>query len=139
MSVKLGEKIQRLRKEKGISQEELAAQLSVSRQAVSKWELGESMPDTENVVRLSNLFEVTTDFLLKDGAVRDNEEKLDSTERAVLIISIKRKLMLGTSIAFIAFSVFCFVTAVSYLGSLLSMIIGLINFGTGIYLIIRNS
>ncbi len=51
----LGEKIQRLRKEKGLSQEQLAAQLTISRQAISKWELGESMPDTENIVQLSKL------------------------------------------------------------------------------------
>ena len=62
----LGEKIQRLRKEKGMSQEQLAAQLTISRQAVSKWELGESMPDTENIIQLSKLFSVSTDFLLND-------------------------------------------------------------------------
>lgn len=62
----LGEKIQRLRKEKGLSQEQLAAQLTISRQAISKWELGESMPDTENIVQLSKLFGVTTDYLLND-------------------------------------------------------------------------
>ena len=62
----LGEKIQRLRKEKGMSQEQLAAQLTISRQAISKWELGETMPDTENIVQLSKLFDVSTDYLLND-------------------------------------------------------------------------
>jgi len=68
-----GEKIYRLRKEKRMSQEELAAQLDVSRQSISKWELGESMPDTENIVQLSRLFEVSTDFLLKDELESDTE------------------------------------------------------------------
>ena len=49
----LGEKLQRLRKARGMSQEELAAQMGVSRQAVSRWELNIALPDTENVVRLS--------------------------------------------------------------------------------------
>ena len=62
----LGEKIQRLRKARGMSQEELSGQLTVSRQAISKWELGESVPDTENVVQLSKVFNVSTDYLLHD-------------------------------------------------------------------------
>ena len=64
----LGEKIQILRKQKGISQEQLAAQMTVSRQAISKWELGESVPDVENVVQLSKIFNVTTDYLLQSDA-----------------------------------------------------------------------
>lgn len=62
----LGEKLQRLRRQGGLSQEQLAEQLSVSRQAVSKWELDETMPDTENVVQLSRLFGVSCDYLLLD-------------------------------------------------------------------------
>ena len=69
----LGEKIQRLRKARGMSQEELSAQLTVSRQAISKWELGESVPDTENVVQLSKIFNVSTDYLLHD----DHNDDMD--------------------------------------------------------------
>ena len=54
--MKLGEKLQQLRKRSGLSQEQLASQLAVSRQAVSKWELDETMPDTENVIQLSRIF-----------------------------------------------------------------------------------
>ena len=61
-----GEKLQALRKARGWSQEELATQINVSRQALSKWESGASVPDTENVVALSRLFGVSTDYLLKD-------------------------------------------------------------------------
>ena len=61
----LGEKLQRLRKARGMSQEELAGRLEVSRQAVSRWELNLALPDTEHVVRLSEMFGVTTDYLLK--------------------------------------------------------------------------
>ena len=64
--MKLGEKLQKLRKQNGLSQEQLAARLTVSRQAVSKWELDETMPDTENVLQLSRLFGVSCDYLLRD-------------------------------------------------------------------------
>ena len=66
ITMKLGEKLQQLRRQSGLSQEQLAAQLTVSRQAVSKWELDETMPDTENVIQLSRLFGVSCDYLLRD-------------------------------------------------------------------------
>ena len=69
----LNEKIYQLRKRKGLSQEELASQLTVSRQSISKWELGESVPDTENVVQLSKIFCVSTDYLLNDEYKSDND------------------------------------------------------------------
>lgn len=62
----LGEKLQQMRKQAGFSQEELAGRMGVSRQAVSKWELDETMPETENVVQLSRLFGVSCDYLLRD-------------------------------------------------------------------------
>ena len=64
----LSEKLTRLRKARGMSQEQLAAALGVSRQAVSKWELGEAVPDVSRVVAMSELFGVTTDYLLKDAS-----------------------------------------------------------------------
>jgi transcriptional regulator with XRE-family HTH domain len=72
MSMTLGEKIYRLRKARGMSQEELASHLAVSRQAVSKWELTESIPDTENIVQISRLFGVSTDYLLVEDYKSDN-------------------------------------------------------------------
>ena len=63
----LGEKIQILRKQQGMSQEQLSAVMGVSRQAISKWEVGESIPDVDNVVQLSEIFGVTTDYILKNG------------------------------------------------------------------------
>ncbi len=55
-----------LRKKAGWSQEELAEQMNVTRQSVSKWEGAQSVPDLEKMIRLSELFEVSTDYLLKD-------------------------------------------------------------------------
>lgn len=60
----LGEKIQKYRKERRMSQEDLAALLGVSRQAVSKWELNDTIPDTENVIQLGRILGVSLDYLL---------------------------------------------------------------------------
>lgn len=65
-----GEKLQKLRSREGLSQDALAELLNVSRQAVSRWERDETMPETEKVVRISDHFHVTTDYLLKDGPER---------------------------------------------------------------------
>ena len=62
----LAEKIMKLRKQKGWSQEELALRLNVSRQSVSKWESMTSLPDLDKIIKLSELFGVSTDYLLKD-------------------------------------------------------------------------
>lgn len=62
----LAEKIIKLRKQNGWSQEELAARLNVSRQSVSKWESAASIPDLNKIIRLSEIFGVSTDYLLKD-------------------------------------------------------------------------
>ena len=62
----LGEKLQKLRKARGWSQEELAGKIEVSRQAISRWESGETLPDAANLLKLSDLFGVTSDYLLRD-------------------------------------------------------------------------
>lgn len=69
----IADRIQTLRKSKGMSQEELADAAGVSRQAVSKWESEQSIPDLDKVVILSEIFEVTTDYLLK--GIEPVEEK----------------------------------------------------------------
>lgn len=67
----LGEKIMELRKKNGWSQEELAGKLKVSRQSVSKWESAMSVPELDKVLQLSEIFEVSTDYLLKDDKEED--------------------------------------------------------------------
>ena len=62
-----GEKLVRLRKEKNLSQEALAEQVNTTRQAVSKWENGQGYPDTEKLLIISHLFQVSVDSLLKDN------------------------------------------------------------------------
>ena len=64
----LPEKLYTLRKKSGLSQEQLAEALNVSRQAISKWEGGSAMPESDKLLALSNYFGVSLDYLLKDGA-----------------------------------------------------------------------
>lgn len=68
------EKLQKLRKQNGLSQEQLAEKLNVSRQAVSKWESEQSIPDLEKVILMSDYFGVTTDYILKGIEPTENNE-----------------------------------------------------------------
>lgn len=71
------EKLCVLRSQSGYSQEQLAEKMGVSRQAVSKWESGVTLPETEKIIQLSNLFDVSTDFLLRDVLVERSRDSLD--------------------------------------------------------------
>ena len=83
----LADKIIELRKKSGWSQEELAEKLEVSRQAISKWESAQSIPDMRRIVSMSQLFGVSTDYLLKDEMERSEPEESvaepDTAERTV--------------------------------------------------------
>ena len=85
----LADKIIKLRKKNGWSQEELAEKMNVSRQAVSKWESAQTIPDLGKILQLSTLFGVTTDYLLKDEI--EDEELTDdiSSDKTVKRISIE--------------------------------------------------
>ena len=94
----LADKIADLRKKNGWSQEKLANQLGVSRQAVSKWESALSIPDLDKIVKMSLIFGVSTDYLLKDSleAGRESEEvmecntaELGMDEKAIQMISME--------------------------------------------------
>ena len=69
-----GEKLQALRRRAGMSQDTLAEKLDVSRQAVSKWERDETMPETEKVIRIAQLFGVSTDYLLLPDPPQENPQ-----------------------------------------------------------------
>ena len=71
------DKLYSLRTQGGYSQEALAEKVNVSRQAISKWELGLTLPDTDKIVALSKLFDVTIDYLLKDEIKVNKDESLD--------------------------------------------------------------
>ena len=75
----LADKIMNLRKKAGWSQEELAQQLNVTRQSVSKWEGAQSLPDLEKILQMSRLFGVSTDFLLKDELEAESPDPAPDT------------------------------------------------------------
>lgn len=67
------EKLVQLRKKEGYTQEELADRLEVSRQAISRWEIGTAVPDSSNLLRISKLFQVSADYLLNDDYESDDD------------------------------------------------------------------
>lgn len=74
--MELGKKIYQLRKLSGMTQEQLAEKLNISRQTLSKWENGTSMPDVESVVRLSALFDTSLEeLLLEEGNMRRRQKR----------------------------------------------------------------
>ena len=74
--MEFSKKLYKLRKEKGLSQEELANKLNVSRQTISKWEVGETTPELEKLVDLSNVFSISLDELVLD---KEESEKTKET------------------------------------------------------------
>ena len=73
------ERLGALRRAKGMSQEDLAEKMGVSRQAVQKWESGASTPEIENLVRLGDFFEVSLDYLIKGQEQLEQKEDASGT------------------------------------------------------------
>jgi len=84
------EKVLELRKKAGLSQEELAEKLEVSRQAISRWETGLAMPDASNLLQLSKLFKVSIDYLIQEEYSSDKELPTVKTQEASLNMGIKK-------------------------------------------------
>lgn len=83
-------KLYNLRKQKGLSQEELANRLNVSRQTVSKWEVGDSTPDMEKLIAISDVFDISLDELVKDKVPEHNAE---NTVKSEIISELKEKVL----------------------------------------------
>lgn len=86
----IAERIQNLRKKNGISQEEFADKIGVSRQAVSKWESEQSLPDIEKIIAMSNYFNVSTDYILKgiEITAEENNKKIDSVIFTIIATAV---------------------------------------------------
>ena len=108
----LSKKIYEMRKAHGLSQEQLAEKLCVSRQSVSKWESGESIPELERLVEISKVFNVTTDYLLKESEVDEltiRTEMLEKQQQSLLSEAKKterrrRRLLRCTVVYLIAYA-----------------------------------
>lgn len=112
-----------LRKQKGFSQEELAGRLNVSRQTVSKWEVGESTPDMEKLLAISDLFEVSLDELVKGEEAQPagtsetivKSELYSDIKEHVLTEDNKKKAQKGLKIAGIAVGIFVLIDIISFI------------------------
>ncbi len=93
-----GEKITMIRKENNLTQEQFAEMLNVSRQSVSKWELGISFPDTEKLIRIGKLFSCSLDYLLKDEIESKDVNQLQESDHA------RRNYYLGAFYTYLSFS-----------------------------------
>lgn len=82
--MKFHEKLQNLRKNAGMTQLELAEKLMVLRQAISKWETGNAIPDVENIISICDLFRVSLDYLVRDTQVVETEEIVQNTTEKIV-------------------------------------------------------
>lgn len=97
--MELKNKIQELRKSKKLSQENLAEKLNLSRQAVAKWENGETYPDINNLIQLSNIFNISLDRLLKeDECMNLIEKEYNASEIIDFLILAKKNTYAGNAI-----------------------------------------
>ena len=89
--MKFNEKIIMLRKNKNLSQEDLGNELGVARQTISKWELGETTPEMDKLIKMSEIFEITLDDLIKDtepNIDKNNANNTNTQKLAGLVIKI---------------------------------------------------
>lgn len=116
--MKFNEKLIELRKTKGLSQEELGNELGVSRQTISKWELGQSYPDFQKLVLLSDFFDISLDKLIKDIDLDDVRENNLSNEK---ISKIYEDLQNAKFIFNSIFNIFAFIGSISIIILLLAL------------------
>ena len=115
-------KLYKLRKQKGFSQEELANRLNVSRQTISKWEVGESTPDMENLVAISELFEISLDELVLDKVPEEADtssqvvksEFYSDIKENVLTDENRKKAKKGLKIAAIVLGIIVLIDLISF-------------------------
>ena len=112
-------KLYNLRKQKGLSQEELANRLNVSRQTVSKWEVGDSTPDMEKLIAISDMFGISLDELVMDkvpyqmGETLSKSETVSQLKENVFTDGNKKMLKKGVKIAAIMFGVILLIDIIS--------------------------
>ena len=107
--MKLGEKILKLRKQKGLSQEELGEKVGVTRQTISNWELGESLPNPDGLKQLSRVFNVSIDELLDNDIQNILVEKVSNTEK---LSSLILKIIIILIIGFVIYISFVFINKI---------------------------
>ena len=129
--MKLPEKIIKHRKVNGWSQEDFAEKMDVSRQAISRWENGTALPDAQNILQISKLFHVTTDYLLNDDYESDRDIPAVQTEakKTEDLFLKKKRLHL---IAAICFTISWICSLIGVVNSVTNIEVGLSCFTTAL-------
>ena len=115
--MKFNEKIIMLRKNKNLSQENLGNKLGVARQTISKWELGETTPEMDKLIKMSEIFEITLDDLMKDtepNIDKNNANNTNTQKLAGLIIKILKGIGIFIIIVFAITVIMMIMGLVSY-------------------------
>ena len=121
--MQIGNKISQLRKLSGMTQEQLAEKLHVSRQTISKWEAGTTMPDLESVVTISRMFQVPLDYLMleEEAPMEKTEEKITLEDLVKINLHNRNMMLLLTAgLLFLMISILSavFIAALSYTTSI---------------------
>lgn len=115
--MKFNEKIIMLRKNKNLSQEDLGNELGVARQTISKWELGETTPEMDKLIKMSEIFEITLDDLIKDtepNIDKNNDNNTNTQKLAGLVIKILKGIGIFIIIVFAITVIMMIMGLVSY-------------------------
>lgn len=115
--MKLEEKLVSLRKAKGLSQLQLAEMINVSRQAISRWEVGAAVPSTDNLKYLARLYDVPLEYLLYDDAPEPNRAELKSEEEKINNTGDNKKKRRYIALILIAIGIAIAVLCVSLFGN----------------------
>lgn len=112
--MKFNEKLVKFRKEAGLSQEELGNNLNVARQTVSKWELGETTPEMDKLVKMSEIFNITLDELVKDENIEPQINNTNTQKLAGMMIKILKGIGILLIIILIFYIIFAIVGLISF-------------------------
>ena len=115
--MKFNEKIIMLRKNKNLSQEDLGNELGVARQTISKWELGETTPEMDKLIKMSEIFEITLDDLIKDTEPdidKNNANNTNTQKLAGLVIKFLKGIGIFIIIVFAITVIMMIMGLVSY-------------------------
>lgn len=112
--MKFNEKLIKLRKASGLSQEELGDKLNVSRQTISKWELGETTPEMDKLVKMSEIFNITLDELVKDENIEPQINNTNTQKLAGMMIKILKGIGILLIIILIFYIIFAIVGLISF-------------------------
>lgn len=131
----ISNRIQNLRKLKGVSQEELADRIGVSRQSVSKWESEQSVPDIDKIIIMSDYFNVTTDYILK-GVEFEKNENVKAIDANLFVIIATTLNFIGLIIASVIW--YEEQVATAFVGGFVFMAVGCMVFGIGLIFSTQN-